>query len=36
VADYFALDIAAHPQDWHMLQPLWLEDLPVTSRRDAG
>jgi len=27
VADYFALDIAAHPQDWHMLQPLWSEDL---------
>lgn len=39
VADYFALDIAAHPQDWHMLQPLWMEDQwiedrPVTPRRD--
>jgi KDO2-lipid IV(A) lauroyltransferase len=30
VAGYFATDIAAHPQDWHMLQPLWTEDLPVT------
>jgi len=24
----FAADIAAHPEDWHMLQRLWLtEDL---------
>ncbi|MBV8713394.1 MAG: phosphatidylinositol mannoside acyltransferase [Pseudonocardiales bacterium] len=36
VADYFALDIAAHPQDWHMLQPLWLDDMSVTSVREAG
>lgn len=36
VADCFAADIAAHPQDWHMLQPLWIEDLPFTHRRDAG
>ena len=28
LADVFAADIAAHPQDWHMLQPLWQEDLP--------
>jgi KDO2-lipid IV(A) lauroyltransferase len=28
VADAFAADIAAHPQDWHMLQRLWLADLP--------
>lgn len=27
VADAFAEGIAAHPQDWHMLQPLWLDDL---------
>jgi lauroyl/myristoyl acyltransferase len=27
VADRFAVDIAAHPQDWHMVQPLWLDDL---------
>ena len=33
VAGYFATDIAAHPQDWHMLQPLWTEDLPVTPLR---
>ena len=32
VADCFALDIAAHPQDWHMLQPLWVEDLPADQR----
>jgi KDO2-lipid IV(A) lauroyltransferase len=36
VADCFATDIAAHPQDWHMLQPLWIDDLPVTRLRDAG
>ncbi len=36
VADCFATDIAAHPQDWHMLQPLWTEDLPVTHLRDVG
>lgn len=23
LADVFAGDIAAHPQDWHMLQPVW-------------
>jgi phosphatidylinositol dimannoside acyltransferase len=27
VADAFAGDIAARPQDWHMLQRLWLADL---------
>lgn len=27
LADRFAVNIAAHPQDWHMLQPLWLADL---------
>ncbi|MFY9807055.1 MAG: phosphatidylinositol mannoside acyltransferase [Pseudonocardiaceae bacterium] len=36
VADCFAIDIAEHPQDWHMLQPLWIEDLPVTPLRNAG
>jgi KDO2-lipid IV(A) lauroyltransferase len=36
VADCFAADIVAHPQDWHMLQPLWTEDLPATRLRDAG
>ena len=27
LADRFAEGIAAHPQDWHMLQPLWLADV---------
>ncbi len=36
MADCFATDIAAHPQDWHMLQPLWIDDLPVAALRDAG
>ncbi|MDJ0381060.1 phosphatidylinositol mannoside acyltransferase [Streptomyces sp. G-G2] len=27
VADAFAAGIAEHPEDWHMLQRLWLEDL---------
>lgn len=33
VADAFAANIAAHPADWHMLQPLWLADAPKPSRR---
>lgn len=32
MADAFAADIAANPIDWHMLQPLWLADLPDESR----
>ncbi|MCJ1679521.1 phosphatidylinositol mannoside acyltransferase [Streptomyces sp. APSN-46.1] len=27
MADVFARGIAEHPQDWHMLQRLWLDDL---------
>ena len=27
LADQFATNIAAHPEDWHMLQPQWLADL---------
>lgn len=27
LADRFEINIAAHPEDWHMLQPLWLSDL---------
>jgi KDO2-lipid IV(A) lauroyltransferase len=27
MADAFAHNIAAHPADWHMLQPQWLADL---------
>ena len=29
VADHLAEGIAEHPGDWHMLQRLWLADLPV-------
>jgi len=28
LADHFAREIALHPADWHMLQRLWLADLP--------
>jgi KDO2-lipid IV(A) lauroyltransferase len=28
MADVFEKGIAEHPEDWHMLQRLWLEDLP--------
>ena len=28
VADVFSDAIRAHPEHWHMLQPLWLSDLP--------
>lgn len=27
LADRFAAGIGRHPQDWHMLQRLWLADL---------
>ncbi|GAA0478889.1 phosphatidylinositol mannoside acyltransferase [Streptomyces olivaceiscleroticus] len=33
LADAFASGIAEHPEDWHMLQRLWLTDL---EPRDAG
>lgn len=33
LADVFAADIAAHPADWHMLQKLWLADLPEGRQR---
>ena len=37
LADRFAANIAAHPQDWHMLQPQWLADLSARGRsRLAG
>ena len=32
LADRFAVNIAKHPQDWHMLQPLWLADLSQKRR----
>ncbi|MFD7625788.1 phosphatidylinositol mannoside acyltransferase [Streptomyces sp. NPDC059851] len=31
VADAFAQGIADHPEDWHMLQRLWLDDLEERS-----
>jgi KDO2-lipid IV(A) lauroyltransferase len=34
LADRFAEGIAEHPEDWHMLQRLWLSDLAV--REGAG
>ncbi|MDK1473426.1 phosphatidylinositol mannoside acyltransferase [Streptomyces sp. 549] len=36
MADGFAAGIAAHPQDWHMLQRLWLADLEPGSARDRA
>ncbi|WP_297009137.1 phosphatidylinositol mannoside acyltransferase [uncultured Corynebacterium sp.] len=35
-ADAFAANIAAHPADWHMLQPLWFDDLSEARRRRLG
>ena len=32
LADVFAQGIAGTPADWHMLQPLWLADLPAATR----
>ena len=36
LADAFTRGIAAHPADWHMLQRLWLEDLPAGDPRRAA
>jgi KDO2-lipid IV(A) lauroyltransferase len=37
LADRFAVNIAAHPEDWHMVQPQWLSDLSDARRaRIAG
>ncbi len=37
VADVFGAAIAAHPEHWHMLQPLWLADLdPARVPSGAG
>jgi len=33
VATVFGAAITAHPEDWHMLQPLWLTDLWLTDVR---
>jgi len=32
LADVFARNIAAHPADWHMMQPQWLADLSESRR----
>ncbi|WP_193043147.1 phosphatidylinositol mannoside acyltransferase [Mycolicibacterium baixiangningiae] len=32
LADQFAINIAKHPEDWHMLQPQWLADLSDARR----
>lgn len=32
MADGFAADIAANPVDWHMMQKLWIDDLPNERR----
>jgi phosphatidylinositol dimannoside acyltransferase len=32
LADVFARNIAAHPADWHMMQPQWLADLSEARR----
>jgi KDO2-lipid IV(A) lauroyltransferase len=32
LADEFAINIAANPEDWHMLQPQWLADLSDERR----
>ncbi|WP_078901690.1 phosphatidylinositol mannoside acyltransferase [Actinacidiphila yeochonensis] len=34
LADVFAAGIAEHPEDWHMLQRLWLADLPPRPLRE--
>lgn len=36
LADRFAVNIAAHPEDWHMLQPMWLADRARRPRRRPG
>lgn len=36
VADAFAEGIADHPQDWHMLQRVWVDDLDVSRLPDGA
>jgi KDO2-lipid IV(A) lauroyltransferase len=36
LADAFATGIADHPEDWHMLQRLWLADLDPLKRPATG
>lgn len=36
LADKFAEGIATYPQDWHMMQPQWIADLPESRRARLG
>ncbi|BBY32042.1 phosphatidylinositol mannoside acyltransferase [Mycolicibacter minnesotensis] len=36
LADKFAKSIAAYPQDWHMMQPQWIADLPESRQARLG
>jgi KDO2-lipid IV(A) lauroyltransferase len=36
LADAFAPQVAAHPEDWHMLQKLWVADLSVRTAASNG
>lgn len=36
LADRFGSNIAAHPEDWHMMQPQWLADLSDEKRARLG
>ncbi|MEB3022566.1 phosphatidylinositol mannoside acyltransferase [[Mycobacterium] crassicus] len=36
LADTFAERIAARPEDWHMMQPQWVADLPESRRARLG
>ncbi|MDH6139775.1 lauroyl/myristoyl acyltransferase [Kitasatospora sp. GP30] len=36
MADIWAAEIAAHPQDWHMLQKFWVADLPRRPKPSAA
>ncbi|MGA8115835.1 MAG: phosphatidylinositol mannoside acyltransferase [Actinocatenispora sp.] len=36
IADALAVGIAEHPEDWHMLSRLWLDDQPRDDRDRAG
>jgi len=36
MADVFAVDLAAHPADWHMLQPVWAADRDAAPVPEAA
>jgi KDO2-lipid IV(A) lauroyltransferase len=36
LADTFSEGIAAYPEDWHMMQPQWVADLPESRRARLG